>query len=138
MKTDPQTILNVIAQAIYDKKGINILALDVRGVSMLTDFAVIAEGNVDRHVIAVANAVLMALKGIGCTPSHVEGLQVGDWVVLDYLDFMVHLFMPGLRDKYRLEQLWKEGRICDLRIDTTGSNQDTYASRLSIPRSGEK
>lgn len=129
MKNDPQTILNVIAQTIYDKKGINILALDVRGVSMLTDFAVIAEGNVNRHVIGIANAVLMALKGIGCTPSHVEGLQTGDWVVLDYLDFMIHLFMPGLRGKYRLEELWQEGQICDLRINTTISNQDSYAER---------
>jgi ribosome-associated protein len=119
MKNDPQSILNRIAQTIFDKKGFNILALDVRGVSMLTDFVIIAEGSVDRHVIATAQAVIKALKEIGILPAHVEGLRSGDWVVLDYLDFMVHLFMPGLRDKYRLEELWKHGQICDLKIDTT-------------------
>ena len=77
---------------------------------------VIAEGNVDRHVIAIANAVERALAELGEKPVHVEGLQVGDWVVLDYLQIMVHLFMPGLRDKYQLEKLWKEGEIVDLQI----------------------
>lgn len=118
--------LNLIAQTIYDKKGVNILALDVRGVSTLTDYVVIAEGNVDRHVTAIAEAVVQALKEAGHPPIHVEGLQTGDWVVLDYLTFMVHLFMPGLRDKYRLEDLWKKGRICDLTINTTPSFKGSY------------
>jgi ribosome-associated protein len=120
-------ILNLIAQTIYDKKGINILALDVQGISTLTDYVIIAEGNVDRHVTAIAEAILAALKENGHTPSHVEGLQEGDWVVLDFLDFMVHLFMPGLRDKYRLEELWKKGHICDLVINTTPSNKGSYS-----------
>jgi ribosome-associated protein len=98
-------ILNRIAQVIFDKKGMNILALDVRGVSSLTDFVIIAEGNVDRHVSAIADAVIVALKEEGYQPIHTEGLQSGDWVVIDFLDIMVHLFMPGLRDKYRLEDL---------------------------------
>lgn len=109
--------LNKIAQAIYDKKGFNILALDVRGISSITDYVIIAEGNVGRHVSAIANAVEKELKEIGETPVYVEGLQDGDWVVLDYGFIMVHIFMPGLRDKYQLEQLWKEAKIIDLSID---------------------
>ena len=115
---DDHKLLNTIAQVIFDKKGSNILALDLRGVSTITDYAVIAEGNVDRHVIAIANAVEQALAEMGVKPVHVEGLQVGDWVVLDYLQVMVHLFMPGMRDKYQLEKLWKEGAIVDLQIET--------------------
>ncbi len=111
-------VLNRIAQAIYDKKGINILGLDVRGVSTLTDYVIIAEGNVDRHVVAIADAVIQVLKEEGYKPVHTEGHQSGDWVVIDFLDIMVHLFMPGLREKYRLEDLWKEGRILDLNINT--------------------
>lgn len=122
--------LNLIAQTIYDKKGINTLALDVRKISTLTDYVIIAEGNVDRHVIAIGEALLAALKEVGVTPSHVEGLRTGDWVVLDFLDFMVHLFMPGLRDKYRLEELWRKGNICDLSINTTVSGKDSYATAL--------
>lgn len=127
MKNDPITVLTLISQTIYDKKGINTLTLDIRGISTLTDFAVIAEGNVDRHVIALATAILQALENIGEKPAHIEGLQTGDWVVLDFLDFMVHLFMPGLRDKYQLEQLWKKGKILDLNIVLTHEFTESYA-----------
>lgn len=109
--------LNKIAQIIFDKKGSNILALDLRKVSSFADFVIIAEGNVDKHVSAIASAVVEELKKIGFKPSYIEGLQQGDWAVIDYLDIMVHLFEPGLRDKYRLEDLWKEGSIIDVRID---------------------
>jgi ribosome-associated protein len=111
--------LNRIAQVIYDKKGMNILGLDVRGVSSLTDYVIIAEGNVDRHVIAIADAVIDVLRQKGAKPIHTEGLQSGDWVVIDFLDIMVHLFMPGLREKYRLEDLWKDGQIIDFNINTS-------------------
>ncbi len=119
-------VLQLIAQAIYDKKGTNILALDVRGVSNITEYVVIAEGNVDRHVQAIAKGVIEALERIGEKPSNVEGMQLGDWVVLDYLDVMVHLFMPGLRDKYHLEELWNQGKIIDLNIVTTAAESTTY------------
>jgi ribosome-associated protein len=110
-------VLNRIAQTIFDKKGTNILGLDVRGVSTLTDYVIIAEGHVDRHVIAIADAVIEVLKQEGYNPVHMEGRQLGDWVVIDFLDIMVHLFMPGLREKYRLEDLWKQGQIIDLTIN---------------------
>jgi ribosome-associated protein len=123
MKHDPLVVLNKIAQTIYDKKGMNILALDLRKFSTITDYVLIAEGNVDRHVIAIAKAVMDELKKIQEQPFHVEGLQAGDWVVLDYLEIMIHLFMPGLREKYHLEELWKEGEIIDLTI-----NLNSYGS----------
>jgi len=109
--------LSSAAQAIYNKKGINILALDVHGVSNLTDYVLIAEGNVDRHVIALAHEVIEALEKQGEKPVHVEGLETGDWVVIDYLNYMIHLFMPGLRDKYRLEEIFRDGKIMDLNLN---------------------
>ena len=115
--------LNKIAQIIFDKKGSNILALDVRGVSSLADFVIIAEGNVDKHVSAIASTVVEELKKTGLKPSYVEGLQNGDWAVIDYLDTMVHIFEPGLRERYRLEELWKEGSIIDLKIDLESAKQ---------------
>lgn len=118
MTTDPLIVLNAIAQAIFDKKGFNILALDIRGVSSLTDFVLIAEGNVDKHVKSIAHAITDRLKEFGVRPYFTQGLSTGDWVVLDYMDIMIHLFMPGLRDKYLLEQLWRDGTIVDLQIDT--------------------
>jgi ribosome-associated protein len=116
MKNDPFRILNLAAQTIFNKKGFNILALDVRGVSTMTDFFLIAEGNVDKHVAALGNAVSEALKKEGERPIHSEGLSQGDWVVLDYLEVIIHLFIPGLREKYRLEELWHEGKVIDLDI----------------------
>ncbi|MCH9627439.1 MAG: Ribosomal silencing factor RsfS [Chlamydiales bacterium] len=114
MKKDPLLFLNAIAQALFDKKGINIMALDVQGVSTLTDYFVIAEGNVDKHVIGLAKTVIETLKNEGETPLHVEGLHQGDWVVIDYLELVIHLFKPGIREKYRLEELWNEGKVVDL------------------------
>ena len=118
-KADPLFYLNAAAQAIFDKKGSNILALDVHEISTLTDYVIIAEGNIDKHVIAIAHGVIDQLEKLGETPIFVEGIQTGDWVVIDYLHFMIHLFMPGLRDKYQLEQLWREGHIVDLQIDVS-------------------
>ncbi len=114
MKKEVLNKLNLIAQTIYDKKGVNILALDIEGLSSITDCIVIAEGNVDRHVIATARGIMDALKE---KPVHAEGLQTGDWVVLDYVEIMVHLFMPGLREKYALEKLWNGSKIVDLEIE---------------------
>ena len=114
---DNNKFLNTIAQTIFDKKGINILALDVKGISGLTDYVVIAEGNVDRHVVAIAQDLIAQLKKMGDPPLYVEGLQNGDWVVIDGSSYMIHLFMPGLRDKYSLEELFRKGRVVNLKID---------------------
>jgi ribosome-associated protein len=116
-KADPFFYLNAIAQAIFNKKGSNILALDIREISTLTDYVIIAEGNVDKHVISIAAAIIERLKQLGQFPIYVEGIKTGDWIIIDYLHIMVHLFMPGLRDKYQLEQLWRRGDIVDLQID---------------------
>lgn len=109
-------ILNTIAQTIFDKKGFNILGLDVRGISTLTDYYVIAEGNIDRHVRAISFAIKDKLREEGLEPFHVEGEQTGDWLVMDYGDIIIHLFMPEVREKYALEELWNEAKIVDVKI----------------------
>lgn len=119
MKKEPLAMLSQIAQTLFDKKGFNILAIDVRDVSTMTDFFVIAEGNVDKHVTALGHAVLDLLGKEGEKPVHVEGMVEGDWVVLDYLDVVIHIFSPAMRDKYRLEEVWHQGKIVDLAIDVS-------------------
>jgi len=108
--------LNAIAQAIFDKKGANIIVLDVKGVSTLTDYYVIAEGNIDRHVKAIGNEVVKTLDEIKDPAWHVEGDTVGDWIVIDVGNVIVHLFTPDLREKYGLEQLWQDAKIVDVDI----------------------
>jgi len=109
-------LLNHIAQAIFDKNGINILALDVRETSSITDYLIIAEGNVDRHVIAIGRNIIKAAHDIGADPYIVEGENQGDWLVIDFVDVAVHLFIPEVREKYQLEGLWRDGHIVDLDI----------------------
>ena len=125
---DSTFFLNAIAQAIFDKKGFNILALDVRGISSLTDYVIIAEGNIERHVCAIAEEIMKQLEERGQRAVYFEGMKEGDWVVLDYLHIMVHLFTPDMREKYHLEQLWKEGQIVDLQIDVTQKSASTSNS----------
>lgn len=116
-------LLNKVAQSIYDKKGFNILVLDVRNICTMTDYFVIAEGTVDRHVKALSLAVIDLLAEEGHRPFHVEGQQASDWIVLDYGDFVVHLFIPDLREKYALEELWKEGKLVDVKIAISKKNE---------------
>jgi len=106
-----------ICQAIADKKGFNIVALDVREVCSMTDFFIIAEGSVDRHVVSIARHVEQELSKYGLRPINVEGMQDGEWVVLDYLDCIIHLFIPEFRQYYRLEEVWKEGKVMNIPVD---------------------
>ena len=78
MSENQTKFLTTVAQAIYDKKGMNILAIDVRGISSLTDYVLIAEGSVDRHVTAIAHAVIDALKKVGERPFQVEGITLDE------------------------------------------------------------
>lgn len=121
MKKTQKELLEIVAQAIFDKKGFNILALDVREISSFTDYLVIAEGNVERHVKAIGESVQEKLKECGESPVHVDGEESNNWLVIDFLDIMVHLFMPDIREKYQLEHLWKDGQIVDLNINPSSS-----------------
>jgi len=109
------TTLNAIGQAIFDKKGSNILAIDVQGISSITDFVIIAEGNIDRHLKALAQTVKEKLDEFGEKPIFIEG-EGGDWVILDYGNFVIHLLTAEFREKYSLEELWRKAKIIDLKI----------------------
>lgn len=117
MNEDPLAFVELIAQTIFDKKGFNIVAVDVKGVSSLTDYIIVAEGTVDRHVKALASAVERELAEKGEKPIYTEGLENGDWVILDYMEIMVHLFMPGLREKYQIERLWSDGKVVEINCE---------------------
>lgn len=109
-------LLDTIAQTLFDKKGFNILALDVRDVSTMADYFVIAEGTVDRHVGALAQAVQEQLGELKVSLIRIDGEKDGDWVVMDYGYIVIHLFIPEMREKYSLEELWHQAKIVDLEI----------------------
>jgi ribosome-associated protein len=92
-----------------DKKAQDILELDLRGVVGYTDYFVICTGASDRQVKAIHDGIHLAMKDEhGVLPRRVEGLAESHWVLMDYLDVVVHVFTPETRSFYRLEQLWGE------------------------------
>lgn len=94
--------------AIEDLKGRELLILDLRGLSDATDYFIVASGTSDAHVRGIANSVLEKLGRRGVRAHHVEGLPTGRWVLLDFVDFVVHLFHPEARGFYQLERLWSD------------------------------
>lgn len=92
--------------ACSDKKGVAGVVLDLRKLSDATDYFVVVSGTSDTHVRAIAEGVLEALRERGVRAHHIEGLAGGRWVLLDFVDFVVHVFHPALREFYQLEGLW--------------------------------
>jgi len=102
-------LAEAIAEVADDRKAIDIVELDLRGVLGYADYFVIATGNTDRQVKALHDAVHERMKREhGLLPRRVEGLPQAQWVLMDYLDVVVHFFTPDTRAFYRLEQLWGE------------------------------
>jgi ribosome-associated protein len=92
--------------AAEDKKAVDMVVLDLRKAAGFTDFFVIASGTNPRQVRAIADAVMESLAGEGVKPAHVEGYDRSEWILLDYFDFIVHVFAPETRMFYGLERLW--------------------------------
>ena len=92
--------------AAEDKKAVDLIVLDLRKAAGFTDFFVIASGTNPRQVRAIADAVMESLAADGAKPAHVEGYDRSEWILIDYFDFIVHVFAPETRVFYGLERLW--------------------------------
>lgn len=99
--------------ALEEHKGQALVVLDMRGLSGFTDFMVLGTGRSERQVQALADAVEERLRELGDKPRHVEGRNEAHWILLDYLDLVVHLFTPETRDFYQLEKLWRDAPMLE-------------------------
>jgi ribosome-associated protein len=100
------SLKSVVIDALADMKALEVKVLDVRGLTDIADFMVIASGTSDRHVRSVAQRVVEKTKQAGFRPHGVEGQQDSDWVLIDLNEMIVHVMLPRVREFYGLEKLW--------------------------------
>ncbi len=111
--TDPGRLASLAARAASSKQGEAIVVLDVRDLITITDYFVIASGTSDRQVKTIADEVVKSLKEQGTSPVRREGEAAAGWILLDYVDFVVHVFSQEQRDYYRLDNLWTDAPVLD-------------------------
>lgn len=130
MAVDSKEFAMVAARAIDDKKGSDIVIQDVSELLNVTDYFVIATGANNRRVDAIAEEVEEKLREMcDIKPISREGLDEGEWVLLDYGSIVVHIFQPATRDFYRLEQLWENAPTIDVAL--AGIEDPVYTERIS-------
>ena len=112
MHSYEQSILT--AKAISSKKGLNIKLIEIGDISSLADYMVIATGTSSTHVKAIADEVEYQLDEAGISVSHIEGYRSNSWILLDYVDVIVHIFSDEAREFYDLERLWQDGKEIDI------------------------
>lgn len=112
---EPPAAVTRLTAALTDRKAVDPVVLDVRGLCGAADFFVIASGTSEAHVRGMADHLMDALGSRGTKPHHVEGLAQGRWVLLDYVDVVVHLFHPAQREFYQLERLWGDAPVLAVR-----------------------
>ena len=101
-----EKLCDLVIEALIDIKALNIVKLDVRDMTTVTDWMIVASGTSSRHVRAAVEAVSDAAKAAGQRPSGIEGESGAEWVLLDLQDALVHVMLPKIREFYNLEKLW--------------------------------
>jgi ribosome-associated protein len=120
--TGPRELARLAARAAASKQGEAIVILDVRDLITITDYFVIASGASDRQVDTIADEVVRELKKNETRPVRTEGDPATRWVLLDFVDFVVHVFHRDEREYYRLENLWRDAPVVDWQEDAEVSS----------------
>ncbi|MCB0835807.1 MAG: ribosome silencing factor [Bacteroidetes bacterium] len=109
---DAKAISDIAVKGLQEIKGKDIIRMDLTGTSgAVTDYFIICTGTSDRHVASLAESVLKEMKEHGERPISTEGLQHGEWVLIDFVNVVVHIFQQEKRNFYRLEALWGDGEF---------------------------
>lgn len=115
---DPHTRARRLAAAALDRKAQDVVALDVRALTSFADTFLLATGTSDRHVRAVADAVVEASRAMDAPPLGIEGYEEGRWVLIDLNDVVAHVFLNEAREYYDLDRLWADAPAIDLGPET--------------------
>jgi ribosome-associated protein len=131
-KSDLKRQVTAAIQACLDKKAEELSILEMeKGSGAFTDYFVLCSGTNPRQVQAIADEVELRLKTTGVRPAHVEGYKQGEWILVDYVDFVVHVFSEKARKFYDLERLWKTAK----RLEPTDLTSKVRAKALPKPKS---
>ena len=106
--------LRIALEAIEGKKAVDVVVLDISGIASFSDYFIICSGTSSRQIQAVADEVEKRMRENGARPEHIEGYANAEWVLLDFLDFVVHVFSKSARSYYDLERLWRDGTPMDI------------------------
>src|SRR5580658_2770935 len=143
-KSDLKRQVAAAIQACLDKKAEELSILEMeKGSGAFTDYFVLCSGTNPRQVQAIADEVEMRLKAANLRPAHVEGYKQAEWVLVDYVDFVVHIFSEKARKFYDLERLWKTAKrleVSDLKTDskTAPKKKKAAASKTAAPKKKKK
>ncbi|MEO6394398.1 MAG: ribosome silencing factor [Devosia sp.] len=107
------SMIDIVLQSLEDAKAEQTVAIDIAGKSSLADYMVVTSGRSNRHVSAVADQVVKALREAGFTKPRIEGLPHADWVLVDGGDVIVHIFRPEVREFYNIEKMWQADFAAD-------------------------
>lgn len=111
MAISPQAMVNIAVEAAEDKKAIDVTVLDISGVSIIADYFIICSGRSKTQVQAISERIQEKLEENGVRARRREGFREGNWVLLDYADVVVHVFLESERQFYNLERLWGDARV---------------------------
>lgn len=111
---EAKEMAKIVYNALDDKKGVDITVIDISGISVIADYFIIAGGNNENQVQAMADAVDEELSKCGVSSSHVEGYHSANWILMDYRDVVVHIFNQDDRLFYDLERIWRDGKEVDI------------------------
>jgi ribosome-associated protein len=114
MRITPGRLAELAGRLALEKKAFDVKILDLRKLSAVTDFFVICSAQVDIHAKAIADSILQNLEKKGIKVWHDEGYQASRWILLDYVDVVVHIFLKEARDFYALEKLWGDAKMQEL------------------------
>ena len=118
-------LTKLAVEAILDKKGRDVEVFDVRGVSGVADFFIVTTGDSELQVKAIAQAIRVSIKEHALErPWHVEGSEHNNWVLMDYVDLVVHIFLPEMRSYYSLERLWGDAPRETIESDGSAEEMD--------------
>ena len=133
-KTESAMLADIVINAIYEKKGEQVVKIDMRPInSPIADFFIVCQGSNRTQVEAIADSINEEVnKAIGVRPSHLEGRENAEWMLIDYFDVVVHIFQPETRGFYKLESLWADADITEVSEPTAEVKPKRVAVKKAV------